>query len=144
MGDKSADDKFNSGIDNSNKNHNQLFKELNEEISFLKKRNRDLNVKIFRYSYRISSLNTKILSLRNDNNLNNNTRLETTKKLISEVSNMKSYRLAYFLNRTKNGLIKGSKEERKIYLKWVYLKLFRKKNPYDKRNNPLFNIINRI
>lgn len=146
MVDRSTSDKVTNEIENFKENINiidnqdSLIKELNQEISFLKKRNHDLNIQMFKY-------NTRILGLRKVNYVANNDavkRIETTKKLISEAANLKSYRFAYFLNRTRNSFIKGTKEEKKIYLKWIYLKLFRKNNPYNKRNNPLLNIVDRL
>jgi len=146
MVDKTDTGKINSKKQDYKKNKNKdlLVKELSEQISFLKKRNRDLNIKMFGYDYKISSLTSEISNERNKNKNSEDNNLESLKKSISEVANTKSYRFAYFLNRTRNSFIKGNKEERKIYLKWIYLKLFRRNNPYNKRNNPLFSIVDRI
>ncbi|GAB6055906.1 hypothetical protein JCM15415_12220 [Methanobacterium movens] len=141
-----SDNEINISINKNDAEKNDVIEELQIEISFLKKRNRQLNMKMFRYNYRISSLTNTVLSLKNDMSKKDESikKLETVKKLIPEVANMKSYRLAYFINRTKNELIKGNIKNKKLYLKWIYLKIFKKENPYNKRNNPLFNILNRI
>ena len=72
-----------------------------------------------------------------------NSRSASLAEAVRELSSHKIYRLAHFLNRIKWQLIKGGRDERREFWRWL-LGHFRGKANEDRRYNPLFRVIERL
>lgn len=116
-----------------------LIEELFENIEFLTNRNTQLNI----YNFEVSRNNR---FLKNKKNAVENSNRHLTKKItalkqsVREVSQIKSYKLGYFLYRMNNEFFKGNLKNKKAFLKWCYFKIMKKENNYNGKNNPLFKI----
>lgn len=67
-------------------------------------------------------------------------RKETALSMLKEVSDLKPYKLAYLIRRTKFQLLKGSSNEKLRYGKWIGKKLFNLKHEDSHVYNPIYDV----
>jgi len=67
--------------------------------------------------------------------------LEYIKKQLENIAKTKPYRIAYILRRFSHEFIKGNKNDKKEFLKWIYCNLTKKPSKSGFKYNPLMELV---
>lgn len=130
-------------LDISLKDEKNEIEELKQEIKFLKKRNDFLNVHVYNFNKSVNNLKQYIKNSADPYVKQYVSSNKIIKRQLLELSQIKSYKIAYFLYLTQNKFIRGNKADKKFYIKWLYSKIL-KKDFNNQGTNPLLNIIEKL
>jgi SAM-dependent methyltransferase len=108
--------------------YNSKTKELQTHLDYYKANSECLQKNYNKAISEIEKINNDSLKIKNE---------------LEKIFNTRPYRLAYLIRRFSLEFRKGNWEEKKNFIKWIYLKLLRKDSDIEHTYNPLFEIIRR-
>jgi len=126
------------------------FEVRQDSINELKKQKQFFDEKLKVQQYKIEELTSlsnyyqeKVICLQNKENvyISKIKSLEEDRMYIDKqllvIANTKPYRIAYFLRRTSHEFFNGKIDEKKDFLRWIYLKFTEKGSSGDFKHNPI-------
>ena len=130
-----------------------LFKYFNERVKILLYKNEkghdgqlDSNetIKLIKNHFKPDVSEMECHQLKNEEYENKIKSLEkdskSLKKQLEIIANTNSYKLAYTLNKISQELLKGNKNDKKTFLKWIYNKLMNREYEQNFEYNPLMEL----
>lgn len=127
-------------------NLNEQTNHLNEQITELKKSNKQIEIEQQKNSTLITEMENikknEVTLKRKITDYNNI--IITTREITLQLINTKAFKLVHLLYRIKRQLIKGKYDDKKEFIKWITKRNNKRRPINDHSLNPMFQIINQL